>query len=118
MITGGPKLKGELTVSGSKNAVLPIICATVLAEGPCVIDNIPDIADVKSMLDILKILGADVEKIDKTTFKIDTTNIKTHEATFDVVSKLRGSYYLLGACLGRFGKAVVSLPGGSEWMEA
>ena len=59
MISGGHTLNGELTVSGSKNAVLPIICATVLAEGPCTIENIPNIADVKSMLNILKKLGAD-----------------------------------------------------------
>ena len=114
MITGGQTLNGELTVSGSKNAVLPIICATVLAGGPCTIENIPNIADVHSMLNILKKLGADVEKLDKNTIKIDTTNINTYEATFDLVSKLRGSYYLMGAFLGRFGKAVVSLPGGCK----
>ena len=66
------------------------------------------------MLNILKRLGAEVEKIDTNTIKIDTTNINTHEATFDLVSKLRGSYYLMGAFLGRFGKAVVSLPGGCK----
>ena len=114
MITGGQTLNGELTVSGSKNAVLPIICATVLAGGPCTIENIPNIADVHSMLNILKRLGADVEKLSKNTIRIDTTNINTYEATFDLVSKLRGSYYLMGAFLGRFGKAVVSLPGGCK----
>ena len=114
MITGGQTLNGELTVSGSKNAVLPIICATVLAGGPCTIENIPNIADVHSMLNILKRLGADIEKLSKNTIRIDTTNINTYEATFDLVSKLRGSYYLMGAFLGRFGKAVVSLPGGCK----
>lgn len=114
MVTGGHPLKGELTVSGSKNAVLPIISATVLAEGTCTIENIPEIADVSSMLDILKKLGAKVENINKNTIKIDTKDIQTHEATFDLVSKLRGSYYLMGAFLGRFGKAVVSLPGGCK----
>ena len=114
VITGGQTLTGELTVSGSKNAALPIIAATVLSNGPCTVENIPDIADVQSMLDILKKLGANIEEIDKNTVRIDSTMITSHEATFELVSKLRGSYYLMGAFLGRFGQAVVSLPGGCK----
>ena len=113
-ITGGHPLNGELTVSGSKNAALPIISAAVLADSPCTIENIPDIADVRSMLDILRKLGADIEDIDRTTIRIDTTKIESYEATFDLVSKLRGSYYLMGAFIGRFGNAIVSLPGGCK----
>lgn len=113
-ITGGKPLRGELTVSGSKNAALPIIAATVLAGSSCTIENIPDIADVRSMLDILRKLGAHIEEIDRTTIHIDTSNVSSHEATFSLVSKLRGSYYLMGAFLGRFGQAVVSLPGGCK----
>ena len=114
VITGGQTLTGELTVSGSKNAALPIIAATVLSNGPCTVENIPDIADVQSMLDILKKLGANIEEIDKNTVRIDSTMITSHEATFELVSKLRGSYYLMGAFLGKFGQAVVSLPGGCK----
>ena len=101
-------------MSGSKNAALPIIAAALLADGPCTIDNIPEIADVRSMLEILKKLGADIEEIDHNTVKIDSSQVTSHEAMFDLVSKLRGSYYLMGAFLGRFGKAVVALPGGCK----
>ena len=114
VITGGQTLRGELTVSGSKNAALPIVSAAILAEGPCTIENIPDIADVQAMLDILRKLGAVVEELDRNTIRIDATKVSSHEATFDLVSKLRGSYYLMGAFLGRFGQAVVSLPGGCK----
>lgn len=114
MISGGQTLRGELTVSGSKNAALPIVSAALLAEGPCTIENIPNIADVQSMLDILKKLGANVEELDRNTIRIDATQVTSHEATFDLVSKLRGSYYLMGAFLGRFGQAVVALPGGCK----
>ena len=103
VISGGQTLRGELTVSGSKNAALPIVSAALLAEGPCTIENIPNIADVQSMLDILKKLGANVEELDRNTIRIDATQVTSHEATFDLVSKLRGSYYLMGAFLGRFG---------------
>ena len=95
VITGGQTLRGELTVSGSKNAALPIVSAAILAEGPCTIENIPDIADVQAMLDILRKLGAVVEELDRNTIRIDATKVSSHEATFDLVSKLRGSYYVV-----------------------
>lgn len=114
VISGGQTLKGELTVSGSKNAALPIIAAAILAEEPCTIENIPDIADVKSMLEILRKLGAGIEELDNNTIRIDAARITSHEATFNLVSTLRGSYYLIGAFLAKFGRAEVSLPGGCK----
>lgn len=115
LITGGTPLKGEVTIGGAKNAVVGIIPATLLVEGKCIIENVPSINDVTVVLSILKELGASVRLINKTTVEIDCTNVNSCRATYDMVKKMRASYYLMGALLGRFNHAIVSMPGGCDF---
>lgn len=115
LIKGGTPLKGEITLGGSKNSIVGIIPAALLVEGKCVIENIPEIDDVTVILEILKTLGAYVRFIDKTTVEIDCTNVNSCRATCELVSKMRASYYLMGALLGRFNRAIVALPGGCDF---
>ncbi len=114
-ITGGNKLYGEISVCGAKNAAVAIIPAALLVDGVCRIENVPDIKDVQLIIQMLIHLGANVNYIDSTTIEIDSTNIRTHIAAYDMASKMRASYYLLGALLGRMGKAEVALPGGCNF---
>lgn len=111
VITGGRKLEGTVNVTGAKNAAVAILPATILAQGKCVIENLPEIADVLILKRILAEIGAEVEFIDG-TMTVDTTNIYTSEVTLNLVKRLRASYYFLGALLPRFGKAEIYLPGG------
>lgn len=111
VITGGQTLRGELTVSGSKNAALPIVSATILAEGPCTIENIPDIADVQAMLDILRKLGAVVEELDRNTIRIDATKVSSHEATFDLGQQAERILLFDGGLSGQI-RAGCSFPAG------
>lgn len=116
IVTGGQRLKGEVTVNGAKNAAVAVIPAALLAsEGKCVIENLPHIADVLMFENILKGLGAEVEFIDKHTMKIDSTNLSTYIAPFELVKRMRASYYLIGVMLGRFKKAEVAFPGGCDF---
>lgn len=115
VITGGTPLKGEVAISGAKNAAVAIIPATILADGPCRIENIPNISDVTRIAKILQELGAKVKRINKHTLEIDSSTIKTCIATNDLVKGMRASYYLLGALLGRFGTAKVAMPGGCDF---
>lgn len=113
VIKGGHKLTGEVSISGSKNAVLPILAASVLAEGVCVIDNIPtSLSDVSYMLEALRKLGAGVELINENTVRIDTTEISSTYVDYEITGHLRASYYFIGSLLGRKGHAKVALPGG------
>ena len=112
VINGAKPLFGEIEVSGMKNSAVAIIFGTILTEGKCVLHNIPMISDVTASFDILRSMGASVTKIDKTTFEIDTTNIIPGSAPFELVRKMRASYYILGAELGRFGHAKAAYPGG------
>jgi len=112
VINGGTPLRGTISVSGCKNAAVAILPATILAEKPCIIENIPDVSDVEIILGIMRELGATCEWLDDATVKIDASNISSYTATYETISRLRGSYYFIGALLGRFGKAEVSLPGG------
>jgi len=86
-----------------------------LVDGPCTIENIPNINDVKTLISILKDLGAEIKFESKDTLSINSQNIKSYTATYDMVKCLRASYYLMGALLGRFKKAEVSLPGGCDF---
>jgi UDP-N-acetylglucosamine 1-carboxyvinyltransferase len=113
-INGGKRLTGTVCIGGMKNAALAIMPAALLADGPCVIDNIPYIDDVIILADILKELGAKVNLSSSGRITIDGTNVKQYRAPFDMVKRLRASYYLLGVLLGRFGKAEVPFPGGCE----
>lgn len=115
VITGGKPLRGEVTISGAKNAALAIIPATILAGGPCRIENIPNISDVTHIAKILQQLGAKIKRVDKNTLDIDTSTITSCVATYELVKGMRASYYLLGALLGRFGKAQVAMPGGCDF---
>ncbi len=112
---GGNKLMGEVTISGAKNAVVAIIPATILVEGVCRIENIPDIKDVRIIIDTLRQLGASIQYIDKSTVEIDCSKLHSHTAPYEMVTQMRASYYLLGALIGRFNQAEVSFPGGCDF---
>ncbi|MBQ7006765.1 MAG: UDP-N-acetylglucosamine 1-carboxyvinyltransferase [Oscillospiraceae bacterium] len=112
VISGGRPLKGEVSISGFKNAAVAILPATVLANDVCVLENVPDISDIRAEIDILKELGAKVRRISSTVLEIDTSTINTTEVPLELGQKMRASYYFLGSMLSRFGKASVPMPGG------
>lgn len=114
-INGHIPLKGEVKISGAKNAAVAILPAIILSDGICRIENIPNINDVTLMAHILEQMGASVKMINKSTFEIDTRKISSHTVDYDSVRHMRASSYLLGALLGRFHKASVSLPGGCDF---
>lgn len=111
-IGGGRRLEGTITISGAKNAAVAIIPAAILAGEPCVLENLPDIADVNSLKSIMKHIGAKVETTAGGCMHIDPTTINTCDVTFPEVSSMRASYYLLGAMLGTYGEIELALPGG------
>ena len=112
VIKGGTRLKGEVTISGAKNAADAILPATLLINGVCTIDNLPNISDVKIFCEILTKLGAKITWNTPNEITIDTRNIDCTNAPLEMTSKFRASYYLLGALLGRCGCAEVGIPGG------
>ena len=112
VITGGTSLKGEVTISGAKNAAIAILPATLLIDGICTIENMPNISDVRAYCEILETLGAKITWTAQNELTIDTRGLSCSDAPLDLTSKFRASYYLLGALLGRCGKAVVGMPGG------
>ena len=114
-ITGGNQLFGEIAVCGAKNAAVAIIPAALLVNGVCRIENIPDIKDVRLIIDMLVRLGASVTYVDDTTIEVNSSRLKTHIAPMELASRMRASYYLLGALLGRMNRAEVSLPGGCNF---
>ena len=114
-INGGNRLTGEVTVSGAKNAAVAIIPATILCDDICRIENIPNITDVSNMLHILKEMGAKIRYVDRSTVEIDSRPIATFVAPYELVRRMRGSAYLMGAFLGRFHHAVVAMPGGCNF---
>lgn len=115
IVKGGIPLKGEVSVSGAKNAAIAIIPAAILSDGICRIENIPDITDVSYITRMLYDMGAKVRTINKSTLEIDARPIRTHVVSDDLARHIRGSYYLLGALLGRFRHAVVPMPGGCDF---
>ncbi len=115
IICGGKRLQGIVDISGAKNAVVAILPATVLANGVCRLENIPNIADVATALEILDALGARVRRIDTHTVEIDSSTIVTQTVPHDLAKKMRASYYFIGALLGRFGRARVPMPGGCNF---
>ena len=114
-IHGGNPLNGTVTISGAKNAVVAILPATLLVKGKCRIENVPDISDVRILLDILKGMGAHIEYPESGVVEIDCSDVQCTEPDATLVRKMRASYYLMGALLGRFGKAHVALPGGCNF---
>ncbi|NQT84282.1 UDP-N-acetylglucosamine 1-carboxyvinyltransferase [bacterium] len=112
MIWGGERLHGEVEISACKNAVLPVLAAALLAETPSVIKKAPWLKDVDTMLLILQALGVTTKRSFEGDVTIDPTTLKSWEAPYELIRKMRSSIYVLGALLGKLGKAVVSLPGG------
>jgi len=111
IINGGKKLTGTISVSGAKNAILPIMTATLLAKGKSTLSNVPTHDDIQMMANLLRALGAKVE-FENGTLTIDSTRVNSHKAPYELVSKMRASIYVLGPLLTIFGKAKVSFPGG------
>lgn len=114
LIRGGHALKGDISVSGSKNAALGVVAATMLLDAPCVVENVPEIADIKVLVDVCRSLGAEIE-FENNVLKVDPTKINTHRVENENAKKIRAVYYLQGALLGRYGKAVTFLPGGCNF---
>ena len=114
IIQGGRPLSGRVTVSGAKNAALPVMAATLLTPGVHVLRNVPSLADTRTMSRVLEKLGARIERSDH-ELRIDTTDVATLEAPYELVKTMRASIYVLGPMLARFGAARVSLPGGCAW---
>lgn len=115
IIRGQKRLKGEVTVSGAKNAALGVLPAALLLGDVCTIENVPNILDIVILKRIMESLGVQFENINETTLRIDTRKVNSYMATTPDMHKLRGSYYLMGALLGRFKRAVVTFPGGCNF---
>ena len=111
-IRGGVPLEGTVTVSGAKNAALPIIPAAILCQDTCVLENLPDIHDVEALRAILEKLGVKITRTRGGCYTFDTKNINTLDVTFSEVSSMRASYYLLGSMLATYGEVELALPGG------
>ncbi|SHO53019.1 UDP-N-acetylglucosamine 1-carboxyvinyltransferase [Anaerocolumna xylanovorans] len=113
IIKGGKALQGEVTIGGAKNAALGIICAAIMTDEPVVIGNLPDIGDIHVLLQAIEEIGAKVERIDEHTVRVNGKSIDSDIGIdYDFIRKIRASYYLLGALLGKYKKAQVALPGG------
>lgn len=115
IIQGKNPLQGEVQISGSKNAALGIIAAAMAVDGPSVIENLPKIKDIKILLEICQELGAEIEWLNENSIRLDPTTINTYQAISEKVSKIRGSYYLLGAFLGKYRKVSLLMPGGCDF---
>ena len=115
LIQGGNPLRGEVEISGAKNAAVAIIPAALMVEGVCRLENLPQISDVEMLLTILEHLGAKVSHVDQNTVDIDCTDVHFQDAPFELMRKIRASYYLIGAMLGRFGTAKTTMPGGCNF---
>ena len=115
VINGGVPLKGEISISGAKNAAVAILPAVLLSDGVCRIENIPDISDVNTIVHILHSLGATVTYINRHTVEIDPKNIRSSVLSYELASNMRASSYFIGAFLGRFKKAKVAPPGGCDF---
>ena len=114
LITGGNRLEGKVRVSGGKNTAVALIPATLLSNEPCTIENLPDIEDVHALADIMRELGAKVEYEPGKFMTVDPRPVEGYQTSYRNAQRLRASYYLVGALLGRFGKAEVPMPGGCE----
>ena len=115
IIEGGQPLCGEVNISGAKNAAVAILPATLLVNGKCHIENVPDISDVRLLLEILSNMGAQIRRLSRNIVEIDCTRARNTTAPIDMVRRIRASYYLLGAQLGRFGHARNAMPGGCNF---
>src|SRR4051812_8579170 len=112
LIRGGRQLHGEVRISGAKNAALPELCAALLTEQPVVLQNVPRLKDVATMLTLIRNMGVAVERDSDGMVQIDSANLSSPEAPYELVKTMRASILVLGPLLARFGEATVSLPGG------
>ena len=112
VIKGGSPLVGEVTIGGAKNAALGILAAAIMSDEDVIIDNLPDVSDINVLLQAIVSIGAEVERIDRNTVKINGKNIRSYCIDDGFIRKIRASYYLLGALLGKYKEAEVALPGG------
>lgn len=115
VITGGKRLRGSVRISGAKNAAVAILPGVLLAEGPCTIENLPEISDVISICNVLQQLGATVKFMDNTTVMIDPTSVKSFTVSKEMARSMRASSYFMGALLGRMHRARVAPPGGCDF---
>ncbi len=115
LIRGGKPLYGDVNISGMKNSALPVIFGTIAAGDICTIGNVPDVSDISLALDTLRTVGAKIRFINTDTVMIDTRDVQMKNPPLEYVSKMRGSTYLIGAMLGRFGAAQVGYPGGCDF---
>ncbi len=115
VIGGGKALKGEVRISGAKNAAVAILPAVMLADGPCIIENLPEISDVAAILNVIKTLGAEIRVINKSTVEINPAHINSFVVSKEMANCMRASSYFLGALLGRMNRARVAPPGGCNF---
>lgn len=115
IINGGNPLVGSIEVSGMKNAALAIIMANILVEDKCIVENLPDINDVTVSLEILQCMGMTIRRINRNAVEIDSTHVVEGSSPYELVRKMRASYYILGSELGRFGRAHAAYPGGCDF---
>ena len=113
IINGGKKLQGEVTVSGAKNSVVALIPAIILSDGVVTLDGVPAISDVDNLIEIIEVMGGSVKR-DGETLEIDPRGVKDMPMPFSKINSLRASYYFYGSLLGRYGQAIVGLPGGCD----
>jgi len=114
VIKGGVPLKGEVSISGAKNAALGILAGAIMSDEYVTVENVPDVSDTRVLLDAIKEIGASVIRVDKNTYKISGKGISSKTVDYEYIKKIRASYYLLGALLGKYKTAEVALPGGCE----
>ena len=112
VIKGGAPLVGEIDISGMKNAALPILAASIMTDDEVVLENLPDVDDVRVLIETLRSIGAEIKYTDRHTVTICGASIRTCEIQYEYIKKIRASYYLLGALLGKYKNAAVPLPGG------
>lgn len=115
VILGGARLEGTVEISGAKNSAVAILAAAIMVNGKCLIENVPDVSDIKVLIEIINKLGGRAVRNDDGMVEIDCSKLSGDEADYDTVRKIRASSYLMGALLGRFGKARVALPGGCDF---
>ena len=114
VINGGNPLSGSVTISGAKNAVLPLMAASLLVDGKTTLNRVPNLRDTSTMIRLLGMVGAETEFREQ-CLTIDASKVNSFEAPYELVKTMRASFYVMGPLLGRFGEARVSLPGGCAW---
>lgn len=112
IIKGGHPLVGEVEIGGAKNAALAILAAAIMTDDTVLVDNLPDVNDINVLLDAISGIGANIHRVDRHTVKVNGKNINSVDIEYDYIKKIRASYYLLGALLGKYKHAEVALPGG------